>query len=282
MGGKLKWILLAIVGVEIALLVAKVLPVEWTALLIALTEGTALALTLSVFVPRAYSVRRRVKNGVLITVSILDEFREVIPSPLLKLAAYEIGMFSSIIRFIRRKIDVPSNSIAMDYGSSFRMMGFVLIALTPIEILLIDALCRKYIPSLGYVRGLLVVLSLYACIWIVGMLFSTKVFPHYLNEEKLVIRYGHMHRIVIPISCIKGIDKVKTDCKGLRTVYYDGEMLVVNNGMRECEIRLEVGSASLIEVDESRCDEDIRFVSFSVDEPSLVKKVVSERLVSAL
>ena len=279
---KLRWILLALVAAEITLLVTETLPLEWSATLIVLTEGSALAFTLSIFIPRAYAVRKRVKQGVLVTTAIRDEFKTIIPSPLLKLAANELGMFSSIIRFLLRKIDIPANSIAIDYGRSFRMMGFILLALTPIEILLIDAICHKFIPDVNYIRVFLIALSLYACIWIVGMLLSTKVFPHYIDKEKVVIRYGYMHRIDIPLTCIKAVSITKKDCEGMKIIYYDEGTLVMNNGMRECEIGLEIESPSLIKVDGSHCDENTRYIFFSVDNPSSVNQVISERLTVAL
>lgn len=281
MGKKLKWILFAMVAVEIALLVTGVLPAEWTVVVVALTEGTALVLTLGVFVPRAYAVSRRMKQGTFISAAVRDEFEEIIPAPLLRLASNEIGMFTSIARFVRQKIDVPVNSVVISYGGSFRTMGFALMAFTPIEVVLIDAICRKLIPGAAYIRILLIALSIYACIWIAGMLLSTRVFPHYVDEEKLVIRYGHMHRIDIPLSCIKAIEKVKKDCEGLRIVYYDGEMLVLNNGMRECELRLEIESAALITVDKACCNEGTHYVSFGVDDPSSTRKAIGERLLCA-
>lgn len=275
----IKWVLLAIFVVEMVLVLSGLLPSEIVVLAISATEGTALALTLSVVVPGVISIAKRVsKNKVSVTAAAREEFEGAVPSPVLRLLEGELGILSAIVRAIVRRPDYPEGSVPISYGKTFRTMGYVLIGVAPIEIVLADLLCTHFAPNYFALRIIIVAISVYAFIWIVGLVLATKVYPHFLTTNKAVFRYCNYKRIEIPLKDIQDVNLINKDCGRSKMLYTEGDMLCLNNGANTSELAIVFKRKIKPLVNGRPWPESVSSFAFSVDDPKKTRESIRTSL----
>lgn len=272
---KAKWVLLVALCVEAILVISGLLPKSHLFLLIAAIEGVMLIFILSILIPALYSAVKRVRiDKEPVARAVQSELKGIVPEPVLQLLKGELGVISSIGRFIMKKPAIPPNAICISYGSDFRKMGCALVVVAFLEIILVDILCSKYLPKFPVLRIIFIALSVYAVIWVIGLVLATKMYPHYISADRAVFRYGSYQSIEIPIGDISDIEIVKVDCKRGKMLFEDGDLLCLNNSMRTNEIVVRFDGLRKPLVNGCPYVHEVAGFACSVDFPSEAKRLL--------
>lgn len=277
---RLKWILLVIFTAEVVLVLSGSLPPEAAVMIVGITEGTALVLTLSVAVPGVASIAKRVSSRkVPVTTAAREVFEDAVPSPVLRLLEGELGIMSAIVRAAAGRRDCPEGSVPIGYGRSFRTLGFVLMAIAPIELVLVDLLCVHLAPSHFLLRIIVVAISVYAFVWIIGLVLATKVYPHYLLKDRAVFRYCNYKRVEVPLAEIESVDVVNRACGKSKMLYTEEGSLCLNNGMNTSNLLISFKRGISPLVNGKPWPEDVSSLALSVDDQEMARELIQSSLI---
>lgn len=272
-----RWVFLFLLAFEIILLYTGLASPAIVAILVSITEGTALVLFLSIVIPAAVKITGRVRAGTQVIIAVQNEFKSFLPKPVLSMVKFEIGLWAAFFQGIRRKRDIPEGFSSIDYGREFKLMCIIVACLTPIEIGVVEILCHSFSAPLA-LHLIILILTLYASLWIIGLVLSIRVYPHLVNKNELVFRYCWYHVIRIDTNSIDRVVQEKRECIKNKTIEY-GEDLIALNDMRETNISLYFKQPYCPIIDgELASDGVIRF-SFSADNPQAAYKSISSILV---
>lgn len=98
----------------------------------------------------------------------------------------EIRGYQSIYRFVFRRPKVPAGAIGFSYHQPVLAILIVFVALSAVEILVLDLIVRRW----AYIRIPLLILSVWGLIYMVGFLFGMLTRPHAIGPAGIRARYG--------------------------------------------------------------------------------------------
>lgn len=200
----LRWVTLAVVVVNSALAYTGVLGVA-QAVYITLACEAFIALIVAFFLKEGVrSFRQARGQGLGYAAAFSSFFAEVLPGPVLKLARHELALLKLVGMMVRRQTNVPEGAVSFRYGSEQRSIFFALIAASLVEIVVVELL----VPWKN-VRIIILVLSVYAVIWLLMFYKSYAINPHYLYGRDLVLRVGVIGEVTIPLGSIESIRSVR-------------------------------------------------------------------------
>lgn len=181
---------------------------RWTVLvLIAATMATEVVLWV-----RAFGAHRRSAGMRGAAVAATEH---VLGPRLWSLIAAEFAMVCSLARWILRRQDVPRGTTAFSYHRQAAPVMWVMVGLIAAE-----TLALHLIVPWPMVRLVLVILSLYSLLWVLGFIAGFVVHPHLLSPDTLTLRHGPRVRVAIPVSSVAGIGIREGELPGLRSVRY--------------------------------------------------------------
>jgi hypothetical protein len=126
-----------------------------------------------------------------------------------------------------------------------------------------------------------IVLTIYTLVFFLGMILSTVVYPHYVNSEKLVLRYMFYHMISVDITAIEGVTARKRECKANKTIETDtgveGSLLALNV-WRETEVVLRFKQPYRPIINGEPSEDSYKELAFSTDEPGKAVKAIQDML----
>lgn len=123
----------------------------------------------------------------------------LIPRIVLRFVIVELEIWVAVwwFIFVRR---APENF----YPANRSILGYLVvftIITVPVELLLVHVLIQS-----ETVVWVVTAVSAYGIFWIFGMYTSTRTMPHEINEHELVLRYGILGEIIVPITSIATIN----------------------------------------------------------------------------
>ncbi|HIT45283.1 MAG TPA: hypothetical protein IAC28_04215 [Candidatus Aphodovivens excrementavium] len=256
---------LAIVLVfELILVFGQILPPHVAAPMIVVTECTAFFLGSSIIFRAIKEVKSRAKSGERVYTAIEHSLGEALPPKALFMVKHEVGIFVSLGRLIARKKDVPPDAVEIKYGHQMRLLLVVLIATGIVEIVAVELL----VP-IDALRWIILFISIYSLLWIIGLMAATIVYPHYATSDELVIRFFHHHTIRIPITpecCFSIGERSATKNK---TIIHKDESLALNVlGSTNASVLLPEKT----EITVDGVPVSASSVSFSVDAPETLRR----------
>ena len=127
--------------------------------------------------------------------------------------AFELGIWRSLGRWVRRRPDVPAGAEAFPYVSAAAPVLWTFIVLSAVEIPLVDWLLPW--PSL---RIALLVVGVYGLLWMVGLLAAMRVYPHTVDDGGLRLRSGFSVDVRVPWEAIAAVRVRRRSVEGSRTV----------------------------------------------------------------
>lgn len=273
-------ILPLVVLIELFFVVSGLLSPELTVCLVLLTEVTAFALVGSFLVSFFGSLKRKMTEGKTLSTAVREELESVIPRTLLVMVQGEIGVISAIVRFAAGRFDIPESSKPIGYGADFRKMGIVLFFVALLEIILADLACASLFPDQVVLRFVILAVSVYALLWVVGLSLASRVYPHYITDKAVVFRYCSYRSVEIPLSDISSVAVSRCDCRGMKLLYVDDlNVMRMNNGMRTNEVLIALKENCSLVVD-GGAYEDGEVVGFgcSVDDPQKACRILNEAI----
>jgi hypothetical protein len=178
---------------------------------------------------------------------------------------FELRLYRSLFRWVTRRPVTPSTDVeAVGYSQAVTPIMLLWIFASAVEMVVVHLL----IPW-QTVRIILLIISAWGLIWMVGFLASLKVYPHLLSDATLRVRHGATVDIAIPLDAIASIVAQRRDLpSSIRTLQF-----------RETKsgIDLQVGVSGEVNVHAvlrhpmtvptPKGDKEISELSFWVDDP---------------
>ena len=121
--------------------------------------------------------------------------RLVEEEPLLAGPAVEIRAAASLGRWVARRPNVPAGAAAYGYANGSAMIPIVMIVASVIELAVVHVL----VPW-QWLRILLLVLTIWAIVFVLGYLSMRATHPHLVDNENLTLRWGREVVVRIPLT----------------------------------------------------------------------------------
>ncbi|HWM09916.1 MAG TPA: hypothetical protein VNO82_11245 [Solirubrobacteraceae bacterium] len=152
------------------------------------------------------------------------------------LVVSEIGVWRSLFLWITRRVPgMGPRAQAFSYSRQIAPILWAFIFVSLIELPVVHLL----IPWDG-VRLVVLIVSVWGLLWMVGMLASMKVFLHLLDEHGLRIRYGWGVDIRVPREAIETVRAKRGSARTKQTVGVEGtvaDVAVMNQTRVEVVLR---------------------------------------------
>ncbi|SET52398.1 hypothetical protein [Geodermatophilus poikilotrophus] len=266
----LRWLALVVPLVDVALVLSGVLSLR-TGLVVALVLEALFAVVLVVEAAafrRAYRATRQRGGGR--RAGLVAGAEAVWPPVLLRLVRAEAGVVRALWWAVRRRSAVGPDDVPLPYAGRF---GLVLGAVTALGVLE-TAVVHVLLPW-EVARWVLLAVSVYALVWVLGSGLSLFQHPHLLRDGELVLRFGHLHAITVPLGGLVSVRR-RVESEHGRTVLRDGDRLVLSV-MGDSNVELCVDSP----VPVAGQDEPVARVAFWADDPQAVVRLLRDRAVPA-
>lgn len=205
----LKWLLPALILVEIILVRGGVLSIGQAVLVVVVIEG-ALGL---VAVRQAFAAVRRFRAGRRAGddpwTAAEDALAVFFPRVVARFMVIEPRLWACLARWATRRYRPGPDDFPYHTGSILGLFLILLIFTTPVEILLFEVL----IPW-TWLRWVVLVLAIYALVWVFGLYASLVVLPHRLEVDGLRLRYGVLNEVLIPYDGITDVREARRKSPG--------------------------------------------------------------------
>lgn len=120
--------------------------------------------------------------------------------PLMRPVVAEIRAFGSLILVIGRKRRVPDGARPFGYAAGSMAFPVVIIALSLVELAVVHVL----VPW-PWLRIVLLVLTVWGVLFMLGFLSTRVVYPHFLTGNALHLRWGYRSVLETPLSNIVSV-----------------------------------------------------------------------------
>jgi hypothetical protein len=265
-----RWLTLVIPLVDVALVLTGVLSLR-TGIVVALVLEVLLAAVLVVEAAafrRAYRAERR--SGGSRRAGLVVGAEAVWPPVVLRLARAEAGVVRSLWWAVRRRSDVGPGDLPLPYAGRFRLVLGALAVLGALETAVVHVLLPWQTA-----RWVLLAVSLYALLWVLGSGLSLFQHPHLLRDDELVLRFGHLRSVAVPLAGLVAVRRSVQSGHG-KVLRRDGDRLVLSvMGDTDVELRFDPP------VRVAGQGEPVIRVAFWVDDPQAVVRLLRDRAVPA-
>jgi hypothetical protein len=266
----LRWLALVVPLVDVALVLSGVLSMR-TGVVVALVLEALLAVVLvaeAAAFRRAYRATRQRGGGR--RAGLVAGADAVWPPVVLRLVRAEAGVVRALWWAVRRRSAVGPDDVPLPYGGRF---GLVLGAVTALGVL--EAAVVHVLLPWQTARWVLLAVSVYALVWVLGSGLSLFQHPHVLRDGELVLRSGHLHSIAVPLAGLVSVRR-SVESEHRRTVVRDGARLVLSvMGDTDVELRFDPP------VPVAGQGEPVARVAFWVDDPQAVVRLLRDRAATA-
>ena len=125
-------------------------------------------------------------------------WRLVAKHPGFRLAKYEIGLYHDLWRWLRGQTLVPAGAVALPHPPGrLQMLGFVT------AVLVIEMVAVHFVLPAGVLRILALLLSVWAIIFVWGLIAAERIRPSYVTEELTVLRRGKTIFVQVPMALVR-------------------------------------------------------------------------------
>jgi hypothetical protein len=266
-----RWLALAVPLVDVVLVLTGVLSLR-TGIVVALVLEALLAVVLVVEAAafrRAYRAARR--EGGSRRAGLVAGAEAVWPPVVLRLARAEAGVVRALWWAVRRRSAVGPGEVALPYAGRFRLVLGAVTALGVLE----TAVVHVLLPW-ETARWVLLAVSLYALVWVLGSGLSLVQHPHLLREDELVLRSGHLREVAVPLAGLVAVRR-SVASEHRRVLLREGDRLVLSvMGDTDVELRFDPP------VHVAGQDEPVARIAFWADDPRTVVGLLRERAVPAV
>jgi hypothetical protein len=116
------------------------------------------------------------------------------------------GGFESIALLVRGRGDVPAGATVIPGGAAQRTFLVVMMVLGLVEIVLVDL-----IVPWTWLRVVMLVLGVYSVVWLFGFYAGLRTRPHYVDDDRLVLRVGHLASVSVDVDSIRAVRRETHD-----------------------------------------------------------------------
>jgi hypothetical protein len=185
---------------------------------------------------------------------------KVLLAPLRWLVRLEIGIWRSLFLLVTRRVHGRGPGVQVfAYHRQIAPVIAAFIFVSMIELPVVHLL----IPW-ETVRLMVLVLSVWGLLWMVGLLASVKVFPHLLDQRGLRIRYGTMADVAIPWEAVASINARRGRVDTQRRVHVEGPVLSVPV-MKQTRVEVKLREPTAVRLPGGT--EEVSELRFYADDP---------------
>ncbi|MEU0984715.1 hypothetical protein ABZ488_36565 [Streptomyces griseus] len=199
--------------------------------------------------------------------AIEEALRAILPGPVAKAVGMELGLMRSTWRWIRRRPDVAPGQQPMSYGGEIRPIMWVMIFLTPLEIVAIELL----LPW-ATARIVLLILAIYGTVWVLGFLGALTSRPHVLGDGHLTLRFVHFTSISVPLGGEVSATMARHSGYKKSVNIKDGILAMPIGDSTNMVVKLS--NSVLVRPKPDAPEQEIREVRFSADDPRSALKII--------
>ena len=268
--GAARWLALVIPLADVALVLTGVLSLR-TGIVVALVLEALLAVVLVVEAAafrRAY--RRTRQDGGGRRAGLVAGAEAVWPPLVFRLVRAEAGVLRALWWAVRCRSAVGPDDVPLPYAGRFRLVLGALTVLGALETEVVHVLLPWEVA-----RWVLLAVSLYALVWVLGSGLSLFQHPHLLRDDELVLRFGHLRSVAVPLAGLVAVRR-SVEAEHKRVLVRDGDRLVLSvMGDTDVELRFDPP------VHLAGQDDPVARVAFWVDDPRAVVRLLLDRAVPA-
>src|SRR3712207_6823415 len=265
-----RWLALVVPLVDVALVLTGVLSLR-TGIAVALVLEALLAVVLVVEAAafrRAYRAVRR--SGGSRRAGLVAGAEAVWPPVVLRLVRAEVGVVCALWWVVRRRSDVAPGDVPLPYAGRFRLVLGALTVLGALETVVVHVLLPWETA-----RWVLLAVSLYALVWVLGSGLLLFQHPHLLRDDELVLRFRYLRPVAVPLAGLFGVRRGGVPGRG-RVLPQEGAV----PGLRVMgDPDLELPFVPPVCV--AGQGEPVARVAFWVDDPQAVVRLLRDRAVPA-
>ena len=200
----LKWIVPLVVLVEVILVWSGTMDLSDAVLVVVGLEALLFLIGLAGFVLVVRRYREERKAGLDPWRALEDGLSLVLPRAAARLILKEPRLFACLLRWTFRRARLAEGEFSYHKRSLLRALMPLLVVSAPMELVVVHVLALAFSPW-GWLKWALLVLGIYATLWLLGLYASLVTLPHRLEETGLRLRHGILAEGFVPY---KEIDEV--------------------------------------------------------------------------
>lgn len=132
-----------------------------------------------------------------------------------RLLRAEAAGYRSIVRWVRRRPDVPEGTEAVGYAQVSGPMLWLFVLGSAVEVPVLHVLLHRW----PWVQWPVTAVGVWTVLWMVGLLAAVRTHPHLLGTGVLRVRSGATVDVLVPLEHVVGVRTVEQDLSSsVRTV----------------------------------------------------------------
>ncbi len=149
----------------------------------------------------------------------------------------ESHLWARLLRWLIRRTGTSDREFGYHKRSQMSLILLMLAFTAPVELVVVELLVVELVAPWTWLRISLLVLGLYALLWIFGLYASLIALPHRLEENGLRCHHGALAEGFVPLSEIAAVQRAQCRAPGpgdgLRTDPEDGGIYLAMDGMTD-------------------------------------------------
>lgn len=264
-----RWAVVVVPLVEVVLVVTGVLELR-TGVVVGLALEALLA---GVVVAEAIAFRRAYRRvraaGASRAVAVSAGLAAALPAPVAWFLRTEGGIVRSLWWAARGRRAVEPDDVELRYTDRIGVLLWTTFGLGIVE----TAAVHLLVPW-PTARWVLLAVSLYGLLWVLGLAFSLRQHPHVLRGDELLLRFGHFRTTRVPLAGLAGVRRdVRTEHK--RNIELDAGTLALSVA-GETTVELTFSSDVAVAVRDRAAH--VQRVRFFADDPRAAVRLLTAQV----
>jgi hypothetical protein len=189
--------------------------------------------------------------------------------PLRRAVAAEAAMWRSLLHLVRRRPPEPGE--AFGYLGVVKPILGVFIGLSVVEIPVLDLIVRHVVPWRP-ARWIMLALSVWGLLWMIGMLAGLKAHPHVIGDAGIRVRMGVGVDLLIPWESVESVTKRYRSMPSSRSVQIEDDggrrvLHVVVGSQTSVDVRLRAPASFTVPKGPTGPVDEVRLYA---DDPDLL------------
>jgi hypothetical protein len=194
-----------------------------------------------------------------------------LPAPVVWFLRSEAGIARALWRAVRRRRAVEDGDVELPYTDRIGVLLWTTAGLGAVETTVVHLLVPW--PA---VRWVLLGLSVYGLLWVVGLALSLRQHPHVLRGGVLLLRFAHFRSTPVPLATLTGARRDVRTGHAHNVEWTDGALSLSVAG----ETSVELAFDPPVEVAVRGLSAAVARVRFFADDPRAAVRLLGERVVS--
>jgi hypothetical protein len=274
----LKILVPLVVLAEVILVWSGAVDLDDAVLVVAGLEALVFLVGLGGLVLAARRYREERRAGMDAWRALEDGLSLVLSRAVARLAVKELRLFVCLFRWAFRRVSLGSDEFAYHKRSLLRAIIPLLVVSAPIELVVVHVLALAFSPW-WWLKWALLVLGVYATLWLLGLYASLVALPHRLEEEGLRLRYGLLAEGFVPYQEIETASRKERRASnpgdGLSRVTGEEALYLATSGETDVALRLRAPRSMRGFLKET---EPASLVCLAIDEPDRFVRELCRRI----